>query len=529
MFTDGGGQGMYDLLIRGGRVYDGTGNAWFRGDVAVQGDSLTMLRGDTSRVEARRVLDATGRIVCPGFIDMHAHTGMVILREPRHEPKIRQGITTELIGVDGNSYAPILNNDDLQMFIDLNAGLDGRPPEGSRWSSVGEYLDAFDNRVAVNIAYVMGNSPLRISAMGWDDRRPTESEMQKQLDLVRQGMEEGAWGISTGLTYPPGSYADTAELIELSKAANRLGGLYVTHVRFGMGDAHVDPIREALDIGAGSGIPVHISHFNSGWPFPGAHRKLLNLVDQRRNSGQSVTADVYPYIYSSTRLVSCIPEWAHDGGVPRLIERMSDEAARARMATDPAFQRRDFRQLLVGNFSLARYKRFEGKSVAEIAGALDKSIIDTLCDILLDENLNLTQIGTNGNPVNVREFIKHPNTMLGSDALLIGDAVSPRTYGAAPTFLGTLVRDEGILDMADCIRKLTSLAAQTIGIPDRGILRDGFKADIVIFDPDTVHSPATLENPKQFPIGIDYVIVNGQVVIDQGVHTGALPGRALRR
>jgi N-acyl-D-amino-acid deacylase len=520
---------MYDLLIRGGRVYDGTGNAWFRADIAVQGETVKVLRGDTAHVPVQRVIPADGKIVCPGFIDMHAHSGMMILREPRHEPKVRQGITTELIGVDGNSYAPIVRGEDLEHFIDLNAGLDGRPPEGARWSSVGEYLEAFDAKVAVNIAYLIGNSPIRISAMGWDNRRPTSDEMRSMRDLVRQGMEEGARGISTGLTYPPGSYADTSELVELSKVANEMGGMYVTHVRFGMGDKHVDPVQEALDIGADSGVPVHISHFNAGWPFPGAHRKLLKLVDARRLKGQQITADVYPYIYSSTRLVTVIPEWAHDGGVPELLRRMEDEAERAKMAADPTFLGWNYRQLLVANFKEPRYKRFEGKPVADIAEALGKSLIDTLCDLLLDENLDLVLIGTNGNPVNVREFIKHPTTMLGSDALLIGEAVSPRTYGAAPTFLGTLVRDEGILDMADCIRKLTSLAAQTIGLSDRGILRDGFKADIVVFDPDTVHSPATIENPKQFPVGIDYVIVNGQVVIDQGLHTGALPGRALRR
>lgn len=519
---------MYDLLIQNGQVYDGTGNPWFHAAVAVQGDSLQLLRGDVSAVQARRTINATGKIVCPGFIDMHAHTGLVILSQPRHEPKVRQGITTELIGVDGNSYAPFLKGEDLELFIDLNAGLDGRPPAGARWSSVGEYLDAFDNRVAVNLCYVMGNSPIRISAMGWENRRPTESEMRRQRELIVQGMKEGAFGISTGLTYPPGSYASTEELIELSKDVHRLGGVYVTHVRFGMGDAHVDPITEALDIGAGSGVPVHISHFNSGWPFPGAHRKLLALVDQRRAQGQEITADVYPSIYSSTRLVSFIPEWAHDGGTQKLLERMSDEALRAKMAQDPTVQRRNYNQYLVANFKLAKHKRFEGKTVAFIAESLGKSIIDTLCDLLLEENLDLVQIGTHGNPVNVREFIKHQNTMLGSDALLIGDAVSPRTYGAAPTFLGTLVRDEGILDMADCIRKMTSLPAQTLGLPDRGLLRDGYKADIVVFDPATVHSPATIEHPKQFPIGIEYVIVNGQLVIDGGEHTGALPGRALR-
>jgi N-acyl-D-amino-acid deacylase len=199
------------------------------------------------------------------------------------------------------------------------------------------------------------------------------------------------------------------------------------------------------------------------------------------------------------------------------------------MAADPSFRRRSFHQTLVANFSKPRYKRFEGKSIAQIAEALGKSVIDTLCDLLLDEDLNLVQIGTNGNPVNVRKFLEHPATMLGTDGLLIGDVVSPRTYGAAPTMLGDLVREEGLLSMADCIRKLTSLPAQTLGLADRGILRDGFKADIVVFDPDTVRSPATIDDPKQFPVGIDYVLVNGRLVVDGGEHTGALPGRALRR
>jgi N-acyl-D-amino-acid deacylase len=520
---------VYDVLIRNGRVYDGTGNEWMKTDVAVRGDTLTLLRGDSSAAPAERTIDATGKVVCPGFIDMHAHSGLVILSEPRHEPKVRQGITTELIGVDGNSYAPMLNRHDLEHFIDLNAGLDGRPPDGLRWSSVDEYLDIFDRRVAVNVAYIMGNSPLRISAMGWEDRRPTEGEATKQLDLLARGMEEGAWGISTGLTYPPGSFASTEELIELSKVADRYGGIYVTHVRFTLGDRHADPIQEALDIGTGSGIPVHISHFNSGWPFPGAHRKLLAMVEERRSAGLQVTADVYPYIYSSTRLESLLPDAAHDGGMPKLIERMTDEAWRARLADDPAMHRRDPSKTLLANFSLARNMKLEGKTLADAMEILGKSLVDTLCDLLLEENFNLVQIGTNGNPVNVRKFLEHPTTMLGSDALLIGDAVSPRTYGAAPTMLGDLVREEGLLTMADCIRKLTSLPAQTLGLPDRGMLRDGYKADIVVFDPETVSSPATIDNPKQFPIGIEYVLVNGVVVVDQGEHTGALPGRALRR
>jgi N-acyl-D-amino-acid deacylase len=520
---------MYDLLIRGGRIVDGTGSLWFRADVAVEGDKVRLLRGDTSQVEARRVIDASGLVVSPGFIDMHAHSGMVILREPRHEPKVRQGVTTELIGIDGNSYAPFLSERDLQDFITLNAGLDGRPPAGVRWTSVEEYLAFYDDKVAVNVAYVVGNSPLRISAMGWGNRRPTSDEARRMVELLLQAMEQGALGMSTGLNYPPGSYADTDELVELCKAVSGLGGIYVTHVRYPMGDRFIDPFQEALAIGRRSGVHVHISHFASNQLAAGAPRILLGMIDQARAEGVPVTFDAYPYVYPSTRLEALIPEWAHDGGLGPLLERMADADERRRMAQDPETQRRDPRFILVTNFKHSRNKRFEGMSLAAIAQTLGKSVIDALCDLLLEEELDLAYVAISGNPVNIRQFLQHPAATVGSDALLIGDRPSPRSYGCFPTMLGDLVREEQTLSLADCIRKMTSLPAQTLGLRDRGVLRDGFKADIAIFDPTRVRSPATLENPKQFPQGIDYVIVNGKVVIDRGQHTGATPGRALRR
>src|SRR5262244_3356946 len=222
---------MLDLLIRDGLIIDGTGNPGFYGAVGVGGEQVHILRGDLSGVQAERIIDAKGLIVCPGFIDMHAHSGLVMLAEPQHEPKVRQGVTTELIGIDGNSYAPFHSHDDFLKFVQINPGLDGNPRLPGRWSTVEQYLDMFTRRVAVNIAYVVGNSPLRIGAVGWDNRPATRDEMANQKALLRTAMEEGAWGMSTGLDYPPGSYADTAELTELSREAARLGGIYHTHVR----------------------------------------------------------------------------------------------------------------------------------------------------------------------------------------------------------------------------------------------------------------------------------------------------------
>src|SRR5439155_20018275 len=257
---------MLDLLIRGGMVLDGSGAAGFFGAVGIQGEQVRVFRGDTSQLEAARVLDAAGKVACPGFIDVHAHSGLVILAEPRHEPKVRQGVTTEVIGIDGNSYAPFRTHEDFLRFVELNSGLDGNPPLPGGWSTVAEYLGMFDNRVAVNIVYLVGNSPLRIASVGWDARPATPAELADMRSLLREALEEGAWGLSTGLDYPPGNYADTDELIELSREVARLGGIYHSHVRYRLGDRFLDPFREAIEIGRQASVPAHITHFYQRTP-----------------------------------------------------------------------------------------------------------------------------------------------------------------------------------------------------------------------------------------------------------------------
>jgi N-acyl-D-amino-acid deacylase len=520
---------MLDVLIRGGLVVDGTGNPGFHAAVGIANERVTILRGDVAAIQAARTIDASGKIVCPGFIDMHAHSGLVILAEPRHEPKVHQGVTTELIGVDGNSYAPFHSHDDFLRFVELNSGLDGNPPLPGRWSTVEEYLEMFTSRVAINVVYILGNSPLRIATVGWDDKPATPVDLDNMKALLRTGMEEGAFGMSTGLDYPPGSYADTAELTALSREAARLGGIYHTHVRYSLGDRFLDPFREALDIGYGSEVPVHITHFYQRTTSPGGAARMLDLVEGAREDGLDVTFDSYPYPLSSTRLLIMVPQWAHAGGPEKLKAVLADPATREQLRREMSPRAGSWHDLWLTNFRHARNHRFEGRSIAQVADMLDRHPVDAICDLLVDESLEVSYVSAGGNAATLPKFVGHPLSMVGSDALLIGDFPSPRTYGTFPIILSEYVREERVMALPDAIRKMTSFPAQRLGLPDRGLLRDGFKADVVVFDPKTVKAPATRTQPKQLPVGIDHVLVNGQVVIDGGRHTGVLAGRALRR
>ena len=520
---------MLDILITGGEVLDGVGNTGFYGAVGIQGDQVQVFRGDTSHLEAQRTIDATGKVVCPGFIDVHAHSGLVILSEPRHEPKVFQGVTTELIGIDGNSYAPFRSPDDLDRFICLNSGLDGDPPLPGRWSTVAEYLSMFDRKVAVNMAYIVGNAPLRINAVGWNDRKATPAELEDMKALLRESMEEGAVGMSTGLDYPPGSYADTDELVALSEEAARLGGIYHTHTRNWLGDRYLDPNREAIEIGRRSGIPVHITHLFRRRIHTSGARPILQLVDDARDEGLDVTFDTFPYRYGGTRILIVFPQWAQDGGPDRVKEVLADPGQRDRLKQEIQPRGRGWDEMWVTYFKEPQNKRFEGRSVAEMAEMLGKHPVDAICDVLLEENLRVSYFADIADENTLPDFIEHPVYMVGSDALLIGDYPPPMAYGTFPFILAQLVREERKLSLPDAVRRMTSYPAQRLGISDRGILADGMKADVVIFDLSTINANNTKQDPRRLASGVDYVIVNGTPVIEQGVHTGALPGRALRR
>ena len=520
---------MLDLLIQNGLIIDGTGNPGYYGSIGVEDGKVRVFRGAVRDAEAARVIDAAGMVVCPGFIDMHAHSGLVLLSEPEHEPKVRQGVTTELIGVDGNSYAPFKSQEDFRKFVEINSGLDGNPPLPGSWSTVEQYLNMFDRKSAVNIAYILGNSPVRIDAIGWDSTPATERDIANMKAMIREAMQEGALGFSTGLDYPPGGYASTDELVALSEQVAELGGIYHTHVRYKSGDMFMDPFREAIEIGARSGVPVHITHFYQKAPAPGGAPRLLGLVEDAAESGQDVTFDSYPYSLGSTRILIVFPDWVHEGGPARLKEAFADEDARTRLRDEVVPRAPTWHDMWLTYFKRPENHAYEGRSIAEIAEMRKQHPVDALCDLLIEEDLQTCYVAEGLNPRTLPAFVTHPLSMVGSDAVLLGDFPSPRTYGCFPIILAEYVREERQMSLPNAIRKMTSFPAQRLGLQDRGVLRDGMNADITVFDPNSVRAPATRTEPKQFPIGIEYVIVNGIPVIDGGQHTGALPGRAVRK
>lgn len=520
---------MLDLLITGGLVVDGTGNPGFYAAAGVEGDRLAVIRGDTSAVRASRTIDATGKVVCPGFIDVHSHSGLMLLADPMHMPKVHQGVTTELVGIDGNSYAPFRSPDDLERFIDLNSGLDGRPDLPETWSTVSEYLAMFDRKVAVNVAYIVGNSPLRIAAAGWTDRRASRGEIENMKAVLRESMEEGAVGMSTGLDYPPGSYADTDELVELSAEAARLGGIYHTHVRYSLGDRYLDPFEEAIEIGRRSGVPVHVTHLFRRLTNPGGAGRIIALVEEARDEGLDVTFDCFPYPYGGTRATIVLPQWTQNGGPDRLREVLRSPEARERLRAEAIPRGRGWDEMWLTYFSRPDNRKYEGWSLAAIADDKGRHPVDTLCDLLLDEDLQVSYFAASIDPTTVSDFVVHPLQMVGSDALLVGDYPPPMAYGTFPLILSKIVREERRMSLPEAIRKMTSYPAQRLAISDRGLIREGMKADLVVFDADAIRANATRQAPRQLSGGVEYVIVNGQVVIDKGEHTGVLPGRALRR
>jgi N-acyl-D-amino-acid deacylase len=523
-----------DVLITGGTLVDGTGAPGRPGTVAVEGDRLRLLPADAPLPHAARAIDAAGKVVAPGFIDLHSHGGLVILADPRHEPKVKQGITTELVGVDGLSYAPFLDNADLQQLREMNAGLDGDPDAVAfDWTSVASYLDRLDGK-SLNVATLVGNTPVRIAALGWNDEPADAAAIKSQRAVVREALQDGAFGLSSGLDYPPGAYATTAELSELAAEAGAHGGFYHTHVRYSLGDRFLDPFREAIEIGRRSGAPAHITHFYHRTTFPGTPDQMLALVDEARATGQDVTFDAYPYEWASTRLLILIPIWVQDGGPAKTKERLADKAVRERIREDLTKRGQLYagaggiRDVRIGQLGQPENRRWEGRRLGDLIDDRREDPVDVLCDLLLAENLRPNEVTPGPHTDGIRRFLRHPIGMVGTDSTFVAEKPSPRTYGSYPRILGQFVRDEGILGLEEAIRRMTSAPAARLGLRDRGTLADGKAADLVIFDPATVRSDATVDEPRQDPVGIETVIVNGNIVVAEGVHTGATPGRALR-
>jgi N-acyl-D-amino-acid deacylase len=524
-----------DLLISGGILVDGTGAPGRPGTLAVDGERLRVLdAGSPEPAKVGRRIDATGKVVAPGFIDLHSHGGLWILAEPRHEPKVRQGVTTEIVGVDGNGFAPFHRREDLLAFVELDSGLDGRPPIDYDWDSVGSYLERYDGTVSVNVGTLVGNSALRIDALGWDDVPADERAIDRMRGLLRDSMAEGAVGVSSGLDYPPGSYATTEELAALTAEAGRAGGFYHSHVRYAFGDRYLDPFREAIDIGRRAGAPSHITHFYHRETHPGPAEPMLALVDDARAEGLDVTFDTYPSEWASTRLLIQLPGWIQAGGPGPLKARLADRTARDRLRGEFAARGAAYTgpsgwaDLRLGAFTRPANLRWESATMAEVMTETGRDAVDTICDLLLGEDLGVAQVTSGPWSKTLPLFVAHPVGMVGTDSTFLGAKPAPRTYGSFPRILGQFVRDEGLLSLEAAVHKMTGAPAARLGLRHRGTLRDGAFADIVVFDPATVRSNATYDEPRQFPDGIDHVVVNGVVVVDGGRHTGATPGRGIR-
>jgi len=389
--------------------------------------------------------------------------------------------------------------------------------------------------MGLNVAFLVGNSALRLGTTGWEDREPTSAELASMRSMLVEAMEQGAYGLSSGLDYPPGSYASTEELANLAHEAARLGGFYHSHVRYTLGDRFLDPFREAIDIGRRGGSPAHVTHFYHRATFPGTPEQMLELVDDARAEGLDVTFDAYPYEWASTRLLITVPPWVQEGGPGPTKERLADRSVRDRIRAE--LRERGvlyagaggIADIRLGSFARPANLRFEGRTLGDVGAETGGDLVDVLCDLLLAEGLRLNQVTPGPHTDGIRRFYRHPVSMVGTDSTFVGAKPSPRSYGSYPRILGQFVRDEGLLSLEQAVAKMTSMPAARLGLKDRGRLADGFVADIAVFDPATVRSNATYDEPRRFPTGIEHVLVNGHLVVENGEHTGALPGRALRR
>lgn len=528
--------GPFDVLIEHGSVVDGTGNPAFTAAVGIRDGRVTLLRGSTADVPARERIDATGRIVAPGLIDLHSHSDLVLLGDPDLEMKIRQGVTTEVIGVDGLSYAPFDRPADLHAFSEQNAGIAGLPAEPLGWRSVADQLATYDRAVAVNVATMVGNTALRVNALGWEPGVADGAALDRMRAQVREAMYDGAFGLSTGLDYPPGAHATTDELVALAAEAAKLGGMYHTHVRYGLGDTYLDPFREAVDIARRSGAPLQVTHFSRSAraSYTGGAQRMLDLLQDERDAGLDVTFDTYTYEWGGTRLSRLLPLWAQEGGPDRLRERLADGATRDRIAAEieasgaarQYVASAPFSDLRLGYLTSPEWDRFEGWYLSEVVSTLDTSLGVAVCD-LVAANPGATFTRPSPHAMTLWKFVCHPLGMIASDSVFIGLAPSPRAYGCFTRVLADFVREERLLSLPEAIRKMSSFPAQRLGLPDRGVLRDGAVADVIVFSLERSLAPANFERPRQFAEGVDDVFVSGTAVLRDGALTGARPGRAL--
>jgi N-acyl-D-amino-acid deacylase len=523
---------MFDVLIAGGEVHDGTGGEPVRADVGVLGDRVAVV-GPNLAPEAAAVIDATGKAVCPGFINILSHSHFSILHDPRSLGELTQGVTTEVFG-EGTSMGPLTP----QMKAGLRAG--GSLDYEVSWTRLSEYLRHVEQRGASqNVASFIGTGTLRANVVGYSARPATRAELDRMRALAAEEMADGALGIASALIYPPGSYADTAELTELCKVAAEYDGCYASHVR-GEGESLHEAITEFLGIVADAGLRGEVFHLKASGR-PNWHRMdgAIELIERSRATGAPVTADVYPYTASSTGLTSIIPDRYHEGGLDALYDRLRDPRVRAEIRAELSSSARwgdvaEPENVLILRARREENRRWQGRTLAEVAATTGTDPIEAAMDLIASDRTRIQVAFFAMSEENLRAALARPWVAISSDGtsmapegLSLLAPTHPRAYGSFARVLGRYARDEKVLPLAEAIRRMSALPAATLGLRDRGVLRPGFFADVVVFDPATVGDRATFANPHQLSAGVSEVLVNGKVTISNGGFTGELAGRAL--
>nr|WP_041075423.1 D-aminoacylase [Thermotoga caldifontis] len=526
---------VYDVLVVNGMVVDGTRNPWFYADLAIENGKIVEV-GKLGRRKAKIVINAKGMFVCPGFIDIHSHSDFSAFVNPFCESKLRQGVTTELVGNCGYSLAPLLGDaleETKQYYRDMYGVEAG-------WQTVQDYLNALqDAKPAINYATLVGHGTVRKSVMGYENRKPTPEEMKKMKKLVAESMRQGAFGMSTGLIYPPGSFADIDEIVELCEVVHRYNGFYATHMRSESARL-IESVQETIGIGKKSKVSVQISHHKAcGEKYFGKVKETLRMIEQARVEGYDVTCDVYPYTATSTDLDAILPDWVHEGGLEKMLERLRDAKIRERIKQqiDPVQKAMGgYDKIHISYVFSEKNKPFQGKILSEIAKVLNKDPLETAFDLILEERGRVGMIRFAMDEEDVKLVIKSPYSMIGSDgsALSVSGPLShghphPRNFGTFVRVLARYVREQKLLSVEEAVWKMTGFPARKIGLFDRGILRPKMVADIVVFDLEKVQELATFEDPKRYPEGIVHVLVNGVVVLRDGQFTGERPGKVLRK
>lgn len=512
--------------LSGARIVDGTGSPWFRGWVDIEDERITAVGRGTPPDDGAETVELGNAVLAPGFIDTHTHSDLRLFDDPELSPKVRQGITTEILGQDGFSAAPMAGNgEEWEAHL---SGLNGRMERPWSWESMAGYLDEIEaNGVAPNVASLVGHGTVRYNVLGMADRDPEEHELAEMADLVTAALEDGAIGFSTGLIYPPQVQAATAEVQALASRLHPYGRPFVAHIRNETNDIW-NALEEFIRIGQREEIPLHLSHFKLALdPQHGKATRAIGMLEAARERGVDITADQYPYTAGSTTLDELLPDWAFTGGPEGTLRLLRNDTERDRLRDDLRQRPEKWTDIVVSGVASTENEHLEGKTIAAIANQRGVAPPTAVLDLLLEEELEVSKITHMLDEADVREILQCERVCIATDGLF-GGKPHPRTYGTYPRVLGRYVREQNLVSLEGAVRMMTALPARAMGLCDRGVIRPGMKADITVFDPDTVAAAATYEKPAQYPEGVEHVLVNGSFVVRGGAMTGALPGTAIR-